>query len=57
MPPPPPAASHLIEMLNILEGYDLGKLGRGDQSLHHMIEAMKRAYADRAVYHGRSRQR
>jgi gamma-glutamyltranspeptidase/glutathione hydrolase len=43
---------HLIEMLNILEGYDLAKLGRGEQSLHLMIEAMKRAYADRAVYMG-----
>jgi gamma-glutamyltranspeptidase/glutathione hydrolase len=39
-------------MLNILEGYDLGKLGRGEQSLHTMIEAMKRAYADRAVFMG-----
>ena len=39
-------------MLNILEGYDLAKLGRGEQSLHDMIEAMKRAYADRAVFMG-----
>ncbi|HVZ52607.1 MAG TPA: gamma-glutamyltransferase, partial [Pseudolabrys sp.] len=42
----------LIEMLNILEGYDLGKLGRGDEALHYTIEAMRRAYADRAVYMG-----
>jgi gamma-glutamyltranspeptidase/glutathione hydrolase len=42
----------LIEMLNILEGYDLAKLGRGEESLHTMIEAMKRAYADRAVFMG-----
>ncbi len=52
MPPPSAGGVHLIEMLNILEGYDLGKLGRGEQSLHYMIEAMKRAYADRAVYMG-----
>ena len=39
-------------MLNILEGYDLGKLGPGAESLHLMIEAMKRAYADRAVFLG-----
>ncbi len=39
-------------MLNILEGYDLAKLGRGEKSLHTMIEAMKRAYADRAVFMG-----
>src|ERR1017187_4038209 len=39
-------------MLNILEGYDLAKLGRGAPSLHLLIEAMKRAYADRAVFMG-----
>jgi gamma-glutamyltranspeptidase / glutathione hydrolase len=52
MPPPSSGGVHLIEMLNILEGYDLAKLGRGQQSLHDMIEAMKRAYADRAVFMG-----
>ncbi len=52
MPPPSSGGVALIEMLNILEGYDLGKFGRGERSLHAMIEAMKRAYADRAVYMG-----
>ena len=52
VPPPSSGGVHLIEMLNILEGYDLAKLGRGEQSLHYLIEAMKRAYADRAVYMG-----
>ncbi|AXK82481.1 gamma-glutamyltransferase [Pseudolabrys taiwanensis] len=52
MPPPSSGGVHLIEMLNILEGYDLGKLGRGAESLHLMIEAMKRAYADRAAFMG-----
>ena len=52
MPPPSSGGVHLIEMLNILEGYDLAKLGRGDEALHDFIEAMKRAYADRAVYMG-----
>lgn len=52
MPPPSSGGVHLIEMLNILEGYDLRGLGRGDQSLHYFIEAMKRAYADRAVFTG-----
>jgi gamma-glutamyltranspeptidase / glutathione hydrolase len=52
MPPPSAGGVHLIEMLNILEGYDLAKLGRDEQSLHYEIEAMKRAYADRAVYMG-----
>ena len=51
MPPPSSGGVHLIEMLNILEGYDLAKLNR-DESLHVMIEAMKRAYADRAVFMG-----
>ncbi len=50
-PPPSSGGVHLIEMLNILEGYDLAKLSR-EQSLHTMIEAMKRAYADRAVFMG-----
>jgi gamma-glutamyltranspeptidase/glutathione hydrolase len=52
MPPPSSGGVHLIEMLNILEGYDLAKLGRGDRALHYFIEAMERAYADRAVYMG-----
>ena len=51
MPPPSSGGVHLIEMLNILEGYDLGKLPR-EQALHDEIEAMKRAYADRAQYMG-----
>ncbi|HEY4140985.1 MAG TPA: gamma-glutamyltransferase [Pseudolabrys sp.] len=49
MPPPSSGGVHLIEMLNILEGY---KLERGEKSAHLMIEAMKRAYADRAVFMG-----
>ena len=51
MPPPSSGGVALIEMLNILEGYDLAKLARAD-ALHDLIEAMKRAYADRAVYMG-----
>jgi gamma-glutamyltranspeptidase/glutathione hydrolase len=52
MPPPSSGGVHLIEMLNILEGYDLAKMGRGAEALHLEIEAMRRAYADRAVYMG-----
>jgi gamma-glutamyltranspeptidase/glutathione hydrolase len=53
MPPPSSGGVHLIEMLNILEGYPLGKLGAGStQSEHLIIEAMKRAYADRAKFLG-----
>jgi gamma-glutamyltranspeptidase/glutathione hydrolase len=49
----PPAACMLIEMLNILEGFPLRDTGAGSAAtLHLMIEAMKRAYADRARYLG-----
>ncbi|OYX80804.1 MAG: gamma-glutamyltransferase [Bradyrhizobium sp. 35-63-5] len=51
MPPPSSGGVALIEMLNILEGYDLANLPR-EKALHDEIEAMKRAYADRAVYMG-----
>jgi gamma-glutamyltranspeptidase/glutathione hydrolase len=51
VPPPSSGGVHLIEMLNILEGYDLAKLSR-EQSLHDLVEAMKRAYADRATFMG-----
>jgi gamma-glutamyltranspeptidase/glutathione hydrolase len=50
-PPPSSGGVHLIEMLNILEGFDLGRLSR-EAALHDMIEAMKRAYADRATFMG-----
>ncbi|HZT26248.1 MAG TPA: gamma-glutamyltransferase [Pseudolabrys sp.] len=51
MPPPSSGGVALIEMLNILEGFELGKLPRAEV-LHDEIEAMKRAYADRALYLG-----
>jgi len=51
MPPPSSGGTHLIEMLNILESYDLKKTGpTSAETAHLMIEAMRRAYADRAVY-------
>ncbi len=53
MPPPSSGGAHLIEMLNILEPYDLKKTGPSSvESAHLMVEAMRRAYADRAVYLG-----
>jgi gamma-glutamyltranspeptidase/glutathione hydrolase len=51
MPPPSSGGVVLVEMLNILEGYDMHSVEEA-QALHLMIEAMKRAYADRAVYLG-----
>ncbi len=53
MPPPSSGGTHLIEMLNILEPYDLKKTGpTSAETVHLMVEAMRRAYADRAVYLG-----
>jgi gamma-glutamyltranspeptidase/glutathione hydrolase len=54
MAPPSSGGVELIEMLNILEGYDLGGVAHANaaQALHLMIEAMKRAYADRALFLG-----
>ncbi len=51
MPPPSSGGVELIEMLNILEGYDLARDDE-TQALYLMIEAMKRAYADRALFLG-----
>jgi gamma-glutamyltranspeptidase / glutathione hydrolase len=57
MPPPSSGGVHLIEMLNILEGFPLGSgtlaFGSPDAA-HLMIEAMKLAYADRAEFLGDS---
>jgi gamma-glutamyltranspeptidase / glutathione hydrolase len=51
MPPPSSGGVELIEMLNILEGYDLPHDTEAER-LFLMIEAMKRAYADRAQFLG-----
>jgi gamma-glutamyltranspeptidase/glutathione hydrolase len=53
--PPPPSSGGigLVEMLNILENFDLKKHGRGSpETLHLMTEAMRRAYCDRARFLG-----
>jgi gamma-glutamyltranspeptidase / glutathione hydrolase len=53
MPLPSSGGVVLLEMLNILEGFPLGEMKQGSaQQLHLLIEAMKRAYADRARYLG-----
>ena len=53
MPLPSSGGTVLIETLNILEGYRLRDMGAGSvDALHISIEAMKRAYADRARYLG-----
>ena len=53
MPPPSSGGAVLIEMLNILEGYDLGKMEPSSSERYHlMTEAMRRAFADRAEFMG-----
>jgi gamma-glutamyltranspeptidase / glutathione hydrolase len=53
--PPPPAASgvHITQMLNILEGYDIGAMGFGTAgTIHLLAEVLKIAFADRAAASG-----
>jgi gamma-glutamyltranspeptidase / glutathione hydrolase len=50
--PPPPASAgvHITQMLNILEGYDIGRMGFGSaDAVHLLAEVLKIAFADRAV--------
>lgn len=55
MPPPSSGGAVLIEMLNILEGYDLKTMEASSSDRYHlMAEAMRRAFADRAEYMGDS---
>jgi gamma-glutamyltranspeptidase/glutathione hydrolase len=53
MPPPSSGGAVLLQMLNILEGFDLKKHGPlSSDNYHLLIESMRRAYADRAEYMG-----
>jgi gamma-glutamyltranspeptidase/glutathione hydrolase len=53
MPPISSGGTALVEMLNILEGFDLAASGFQSASTVHLIaESMRRAYADRARYLG-----
>src|SRR5207245_2871504 len=50
--PPPGQGISVLEMLNLLEGYDLKPLGPASPDYWHLvIEAKKLAYADRARYY------
>jgi gamma-glutamyltranspeptidase / glutathione hydrolase len=52
-PLPSSGGTVLLEILNILEGYDLRGMGfMSDKTIHYMVEAERRAYADRAQYLG-----
>jgi gamma-glutamyltranspeptidase/glutathione hydrolase len=50
--PPPPSSGplHIVQMLNILEGFDIGALGFGTvETVHLLAEVLKIAFADRAA--------
>src|ERR1700730_13189497 len=52
-PPPSSGGITLIEILNILEGYNLAQLGgRSAQAMHLTLEAFRRAFFDRAEFLG-----
>ena len=49
MPPPSSGGTALVEMLNILEGFELSAMGHNSAPyVHHLAESMRRAFRDRA---------
>jgi gamma-glutamyltranspeptidase/glutathione hydrolase len=51
MPPPSSGGTHLIQILNILENFDIANMNyHGPTHISVMAEAMKMAFADRAAY-------
>ena len=53
MPPPSSGGITLVQMLNVLEGYDLQAAGYGSAiNVHRIAEAMRRGFADRARHLG-----
>lgn len=53
MPPPSSGGVHLVQMLNILEGFDIRSIGHNSTDLIHLIaETARVAYQDRAYYLG-----
>jgi len=51
MPPPSSGGTVLVEMLNILEAYDLASMGHNSAAyIHHVAEAMRRGFRDRARF-------
>ena len=50
-PPPSSGGAHVIELLNIMENFNLRKMGLNSaESIHAWTEAMKLVYKDRAIY-------
>ncbi len=53
MPPPSSGGIHLVQALNVLEGFDLKALGPNSAAtLHRMVETFRQIYADRSKYLG-----
>jgi gamma-glutamyltranspeptidase/glutathione hydrolase len=52
MPSPSSGGAHIIEMLNIMEGFDLRGEPYAPESIHRTASAMQIAYRDRARYLG-----
>jgi len=53
MSPPSSGGTHIVQILNILEGFPIKELGHNSaDTIHYMAEAMKLAYADRSQYLG-----
>jgi gamma-glutamyltranspeptidase/glutathione hydrolase len=53
MPPPSSGGIVMLEILNMLENYDLRKMGYNSAQKYHILaEAMRRAFADRAEFMG-----
>ena len=53
VPPPSAGGVALLQCLNVLEGYDLKAMGFGSSRyIHHVVEALRRAFADRARWLG-----
>jgi gamma-glutamyltranspeptidase/glutathione hydrolase len=53
MPPPSSGGMHIVQILNILEGYDIARLGHNTPATIHLFaETMKRVFADRNRFSG-----
>lgn len=55
MPPPSSGGVHIVQILNMLENYDLTAMGHNSaEHIHTLVETMRRAYADRSLHLGDS---
>jgi gamma-glutamyltranspeptidase/glutathione hydrolase len=55
MPPPSSGGVHIVQILNMLENYNLAEMGHNSaQHIHTLVESMRRAYADRSLHLGDS---